>query len=62
MLFDSKGTVFLLFVFKMHVFYELFEDLFGCRESDVFYDYFEALYGFREERVFGEKPSFAKVS
>ena len=61
MLFDSKGTVFLLFAFKMHVFYELFEDLFGCRENDVFYEYFGALLGFREKRVFGEKPSFAKV-
>ena len=62
MLFDSKGTVFLLFAFKMHVFYGLFEDLFGCRENDVFYEYFQALLGFREKRVFGEKPSFAKVS
>ena len=62
MLFDSKGTVFPLFAFKMHVFYELFEDLFGCRENYVFYDYFEPLLGFREKRVFGEKSSFAKVS
>ena len=59
---DSKGTVFLLFAFKMHVFYELFEDLFGCRENEVFYEYFEPLLGFREKRVFGEKPSFAKVT
>ena len=62
MLFDSKGTVFPLFAWKMYVFYGVFEDLFGCRENDVFYDYFEALLGFREKRVFGEKPSFAKVS
>ena len=61
MLFDSKGTVFLLFAWKTYVFYVLFEDLFGCRENHVFYEYFEPLLGFREKRVFGEKPSFAKV-
>ena len=61
MLFDSKGTVFPLFAWKMYVFYGLFEDLFGCRENDVFYEYFEPLLGFREKRVFGEKQSFAKV-
>ena len=37
MLLDSKGTVFQFFVWKMHVFYGLFEALFGCRENDVFY-------------------------
>ena len=61
LLFDSKGTVFPLFAWKMYVFYWLFEVLFGCRENDVFYVYFEALFGFREKRLFGEKPSFAKV-
>ena len=61
MLFDSKGTVFPLFAWKMYVFYGLFEDLFGCRENDVFYEYFEPLLGFREKRVFGEKPFFAKI-
>ena len=61
MLFDSKGIVVPFFAFKMHLFYGLFEDLFGCRENDIFYEYFEPLLGFCEKRVFGEKPSFAKV-
>ena len=61
MLFDSKGTVFPLFVSNKDVFYVFFEAFFGCRENDVFYAYFEPLLGFLEERVFGEKPSFAKV-
>ena len=61
MLFDSKGTVFPLFVSNKDVFYVFFEALFGCRENDVFYEYFEPLLGFREKRVLGEKPSFAKV-
>ena len=59
---EPKGTVFLLFALKSHVFYELFEALLGFRENDVFYEYFEPFLGFREKRVFGEKPSFAKVS
>ena len=62
MLFDSKGTVFPLFAFKMHVFYGLFEDLFGCRENDVFYEHLEPLLGLREKRVSGEKQSFAKAA
>ena len=59
---EPKGTVFLLFALKRHVFYELFEALLGFRENDVFYEYFEPFLGFREKRVFGEKPSFAKVT
>ena len=62
MLLDSKGTVFPFFVWKMHVFYWLFEALFGCRENDVFYVCLEPLLGFREKRVFVEKPSFAKAA
>ena len=62
MLLDSKGTVFIFFVWKIHVFYWLFEALFGCRENDVFYSQLEPLIGFREKRVFGEKPSFAKAA
>ena len=62
MLVDSKGTVFQFFVWKIHVFYWLFEALFGCRESDVFYTHLEPLLGFREKRVIGEKPSFAKAA
>ena len=59
---ELKGTVFLLFALKRHVFYELFEALLGFRENDVFYKHFEPLLGFREKRVFREKLSFAEIS
>ena len=61
MLLDSKGSVFPFFVWKIYVFYGLFEALFGSLENDVFYAHLEPLLGFREKRVFGEKPSFAKA-
>ena len=59
MLVDSKGSVFKFFVWKMHVFYWLFEAFFGCRENNVFYTHLEPLLGLREKGVFCEKQSLA---
>ena len=59
--FSTRKERFPVFSLEMHVFYWLFEALFGWRENYVFYAYLEHLLGFREKHVFVENPSFAKV-